>query len=92
MQEIPSLITEDYELADEFKRKWVGSYSQVEFDGENPTHKIIPGISTNSHSDVVAKRVGFDEEAIRQHLISQGYLSSTQELNDIKKYSKKIEF
>ncbi|MBI2672744.1 hypothetical protein HYX19_00640 [Candidatus Woesearchaeota archaeon] len=76
-------ISHHHELAQEFMRQGIGDYWQVEFDGNKPTHKIIPGISTNSHSDEVARRVGFDEEAITAHLIETGYLQEGQKLTDI---------
>ncbi len=71
-----------YELARYFQEKGIGNYIQVEFDGEKPTHRIIPGISSNSHSDIVAKRVGFDGEAIREHLVEKGYMKEGQSLED----------
>lgn len=79
-------ISHHYELAEEFRKKGIGNYLQVEFDGENPTHKIIPGISTNSHSDLVAKRTGFDENAIKEHLVSEGYLQPEKALQDVSEY------
>lgn len=69
-----------FELAKRFKDRGIGNFWQVEFDGEKPTHRIIPGISSNSHSDVVAKRIGFDKEAITQHLVEEGYLKPGQDL------------
>jgi len=77
-------ISHHFELAKHFRDKGLGNFWQVDFDGEKPTHKIVPGISTNSHSDVVAKRVGFDGEAITEHLIKEGYLIPGQNLDDFK--------
>ena len=79
-------ISHHYELAQEFMDNGIGNYLQVEFDGENPTHKIISGISTNSHSDLVAKRTRFDEDAIKRHLVDEGYLQDGRELQDVSKY------
>ena len=79
-------ISHHYELAQEFRDKGIGNYLQVEFDGESPTHKIVSGISTNSHSDLVAKRTRFDEEAIKRHLVDEGYLESKKTLRDVSKY------
>ena len=70
------------ELAKGFQDRGVGNFWQIEFKDGRPTHKIIPGISRDSHSDVVAKRIGFDEESIRQHLVRAGYLKPGQELKD----------
>ncbi len=73
-----------FELAKRFQDKGIGNFWQVEFKDGRPTHKIIPGISRDSHSDVVARRIGFDEDAIRQHLIEEGYLNPNQNLGDYK--------
>lgn len=68
------LVTHNHELVEQFKREGVGQDLQVEFNGETPTHKIIPGISTVSHADRVAKKVGFDRAAIEKHLKEEGYI------------------
>jgi DNA mismatch repair protein MutS len=80
-------ISHHYELAQTFADQGVGNFLQVEFDGDRPTHRIIPGISTNSHSDVVAKRVGFDSDAIMRHLIEQGYIEEGADLRDLSRYA-----
>lgn len=68
------LVTHNYELVEQFKNEGVGQDLQVEFNGETPTHKIIPGISKVSHADRVAKKVGFDRAAIEKHLKEEGYI------------------
>lgn len=82
-------ISHHDELAQEFENKDIGNFYQVEFDGEKPTHRIIPGISTNSHADVVAKRKGMDEGGITSLLVEQGHLSPGSSLNDISRFSRK---
>ncbi len=61
-------VTHNHELAESFKRKKRGQFWQVEFADKRPTHKIKPGISTESHSDYVLERIGFTREDIQKHL------------------------
>jgi DNA mismatch repair ATPase MutS len=76
-------VTHHHELAQEFAGKNVGQYLQTGFNCKKPTYNIIPGISTDSHADAVAERVGVNAERIREHLISKGYLLPNIELRDI---------
>lgn len=66
------LVTHNHELAEDFKQRGRGQFWQVEFNRDHPTHRIKPGISTDSHTEEVLKRVGFTREDIKQHLNSLG--------------------
>lgn len=66
------LVTHNHELAQHFRDKGVGQFWQVEFDGKEPTHRIIPGISSDSHADQVLARLGFAEKDIQRHLRNLG--------------------
>lgn len=68
------LVTHSFELVEAFQGQGKGQYLQVEFKGEEPTHKIVPGISTDSHALRVAQKIGFAPEDIRRHLRSRGYV------------------
>jgi len=68
------LVTHSYELVEQFRRHNKGQYLQVEFRDELPTHRLIPGISKDSHALRVARKIGFSPEDIRTHLIDKGYL------------------
>ena len=46
-----------YQLAQQFQGQDLGDYVQVEFNGIKPTHRVVPGISTRSHADLVARRM-----------------------------------
>jgi hypothetical protein len=46
----------------------IGSYLQVEFLPEGPTHHLISGISRESHADRVASAIGFSKEDVEKHL------------------------
>ncbi|HLD02500.1 MAG TPA: hypothetical protein VJC07_02255 [Candidatus Nanoarchaeia archaeon] len=81
-------VTHHYELAQWFERQGVGSYIQVEFNDGRPTYKIMPGISTNSHADAVARRVGFSPEDMLAHLQEQGYIKNGQVLRDIRRHAR----
>jgi len=72
------LVTHNHALVDYFKEDGKGQYLQVEFSDEKPTHRLIDGISKESHADRVAERIGFSGEAINRHLKEQGYLRKRQ--------------
>ncbi len=66
------LITHNHQLVDAYKKKGIGQYRQVEFNGEEPTHKLIEGISRISHADRIARRVGFSQDDIERYLREKG--------------------
>jgi len=69
------LVTHSFELVEGFQKQGKGQYLQVEFKDDEPTHRIVPGISTDSHALRVAQKIGFAPEDIQRHLRQQGYLS-----------------
>ena len=66
------LITHNHQLVDVFINKGEGIAKQVEFANEQPTYKLIEGISRVSHADRVAKKIGFSKEDI------EGYLADSK--------------
>lgn len=62
------LITHNHQLVDEFVRQGIGMARQAEFAQDEPTYKIIDGISRVSHADRVAKKIGFSKEDIDNYL------------------------
>ncbi|MGR9105821.1 MAG: MutS-related protein [Gammaproteobacteria bacterium] len=62
------LITHNHELVDFFINKGIGQARQVEFKDEEPTYRLIEGISRVSHADRVAKKIGFSKEDIDRYL------------------------
>ncbi len=62
------LITHNHQLVDLFANQGIGQALQVEFAGDQPTYRIIPGISRVSHADRVAKKIGFSKEDIEHYL------------------------
>lgn len=68
------LVTHNHQLAEHFKGEDRGQYWKVEFQGKTPTHKIVEGISTESHSDDVMERLGFTREDMFKHLKEAGYI------------------
>jgi len=67
-------VTHNHEVAERFKQESKGQFLQVEFNGYDPTHELVEGISKVSHADRVAKKIGFSAEDRRKHLIEGGYL------------------
>ena len=65
------LITHNHQLVDNFIKQRKGLPRQVEFAHDQPTYKLIEGISRVSHADRVAKKIGFSKEDIESYLSGQ---------------------
>ncbi len=68
------LITHNHQLAEHFQQNDIGQYLQVEFAEDAPTYRLVEGISTVSHADRVARKIGFAKEDIEAYLSSRGYV------------------
>jgi hypothetical protein len=66
------LITHNHELADRLLKQNKGLARQVEFSDEQPTYRVIEGISRVSHADRVARKIGFSREDIARYLAGKG--------------------
>lgn len=66
------LVTHNHELVEFFRNRCLGQNWQVEFDGDKPTHKIVPGISTDSHADKVMERLSFTRATRRRYIENLG--------------------
>ena len=53
------LVTHNHELADYYRDQGIGVFRQVGIEGDRLTHYFVDGISTNSHADKVAEKIGF---------------------------------
>ncbi len=62
------LITHNHELVDRYQQKGIGLAIQVEFKNEQPTYRVVEGISRVSHADRVARKIGFSREDIARYL------------------------
>ncbi|MGR8980982.1 MAG: MutS-related protein [Gammaproteobacteria bacterium] len=62
------LITHNHQLVDNFVNQGIGVPKQVEFAHDEPTYRLIPGISRVSHADRIAKKIGFSKEDIESYL------------------------
>ena len=62
------LITHNHELVDRFQEQGIGVARQVEFRNEQPTYRLVEGISRVSHADRVARKIGFAKEDIERYL------------------------
>ena len=68
------LVTHNHSLVDRFMAEKKGQCLMVEFIDDNPTYKIIPGISRVSHADRIAKKINFSQEDRHQYMKEKGYL------------------
>ncbi|MEK6909169.1 MAG: hypothetical protein AABX23_03905 [Nanoarchaeota archaeon] len=78
-------ITHDDSLVDDFAEVGAGEGVEMEFDGTRPTYKLKKGIARNSHSDLVARRVGLDKDSIVKHLMENGHIQSADEFDILRK-------
>jgi len=62
------LITHNHELVEHFQKKEIGLARQAEFKNDNPTYRLVEGISKVSHADRVAKKIGFSKDDIARLL------------------------
>lgn len=62
------LITHNHELVDAYRQRGIGLARQVEFRDENPTYRLVDGISRVSHADRIAKKIGFSKADIAKYL------------------------
>lgn len=67
------LVTHNHELVSRFKQEGRGQYLQVELKERMPTYKLIPGISKESHADLVSEKIGFSDKEIKEHLEKMNY-------------------
>ncbi|CAL1240791.1 MutS-related protein [Candidatus Methylocalor cossyra] len=65
------LITHNHELVDRFRERGIGLARQVEFQNEQPTYRLVEGVSRVSHADRVARKIGFAKEDIARYLSGQ---------------------
>lgn len=68
------LVTHNHSLIDRFMEEQTGQCLMVEFDGDDPNYRIVPGISRVSHADRIAKKINFSEEDRRRYMKEKGYL------------------
>ncbi|MGV8151232.1 MAG: MutS-related protein [Candidatus Woesearchaeota archaeon] len=68
------LVTHNHALVELFKDNKIGQYLKGEFDGQNPTHKFIDGISKESHAERVIEKLGFGKAERKKYLAENGYL------------------
>jgi hypothetical protein len=62
------LITHNHELVDFYQNRTIGLARQAEFRNEQPTYRLIEGVSRVSHADRIAKKIGFSREDIARYL------------------------
>jgi hypothetical protein len=65
------LITHNHELVNFYRRRDVGLARQVEFKNDQPTYRLIEGISRVSHADRIAKKIGFSKDDIAKYLTGE---------------------
>ena len=68
------LVTHNHSLVDRFMAEEKGRCLMAEFNGDEPTYRIVPGISRVSHADRIAKKINFSQEDRHRYMQAKGYL------------------
>ena len=68
------LVTHNHSLVDTFMEAQKGQCLMVTFNGDEPTYKIMPGISRVSHADRIAKKIHFSQADRHRYMREKGYL------------------
>ena len=68
------LVTHNHSLVDRFMEDQKGQSVMAEFNGDEPTYKIIPGISRVAHSDRIVKKIKFSKQDRQAYMQSKGYI------------------
>lgn len=68
------LVTHNHLLVDRFMDEQKGQCLMVEFDGDEPTYNVVPGISRVSHADKIVKKIHFSKEDRLRYMKEKGYL------------------
>jgi DNA mismatch repair protein MutS len=76
------LVTHNHSLADRFMEEKKGQCLMAEFDGENPTYRIIPGISRVSHAGRIAEKINFSKKDRRRYMEEKGYMTQVSVFRD----------
>jgi DNA mismatch repair protein MutS len=67
------LVTHNHSLVDRFMDEEKGQCLKTEFNGNEPTYRIVSGISRVSHASRIAEKINFSSEDRRRYLIEKGY-------------------
>ncbi len=68
------LVTHNHSVVDRFMAEKKGQCFQVEFNGDDPTYRIVPGISRVSHAGRIAKKIGFSKSDRHRYMEEKGYV------------------
>ena len=67
------LVTHNHSLVDRFQEVKKGQRLMAEFKGDDPTYKIIPGISRVSHASRIVERIKFSKNDRLAYIKKKGY-------------------
>jgi len=67
------LVTHNHSLVDKLMDEQKGQCVMAEFNGDDPTYRIIPGISRMSRADRIVKKINFSKEDRRRYMKENGY-------------------
>lgn len=68
------LVTHNHSLADRFMTERKGQCLMAGFDGDQPTYRMVHGVSRFSHAEKIARKIRFSKKDRRRYLHDNGYL------------------
>ncbi len=68
------LVTHNHSLVDKFMDEKKGQCFMVEFNGDDPTYRLVPGISRVSHAERIARKINFSKEDRYRYMKEMGYV------------------
>jgi DNA mismatch repair ATPase MutS len=68
------LVTHNHSLVDRFMAEKKGQCLMTAFNGDDPTYKIVPGISRVSHAGRITQKINFSQEDRHRYMKEKGYL------------------
>jgi len=68
------LVTHNHSLVDRFMAEKKGQCLMAEFNGDDPTYRIVPGISRVSHAGRITQKINFSQEDRHRYMKEKGYL------------------
>jgi DNA mismatch repair protein MutS len=68
------LVTHNHSLVDRFMAEKKGQCLMAEFNGDDPTYRIVPGISRVSHAGRITRKINFSQEDRHRYMKDKGYL------------------
>ncbi len=68
------LVTHNHSLVDRFMDEHKGQCLMTEFNGDEPTYRVVEGISRVSHASRIAEKINFSSTDRQRYMESNGFI------------------